>query len=230
MNNSWQIPTSCLGHDFNDAELLKTALTHRSVGAANNERLEYLGDAILGFVIAEALYQQFPQASEGSLTRLRAALVKRETLARLGRQQELGDLIQLGSGELKSGGWRRDSILANAMEAIIGAIYMDAGIEICRQRILDLYSQLLSEVSPEKAGKDPKTMLQEYLQARHLPLPIYRIESESGEAHSREFTVECAVDGLDVIRASGRSKQMAEQAAAEQALQYLQVEKGSENT
>lgn len=217
------MPSSCLGHHFNDAGLLKTALTHRSAGPVNNERLEYLGDAILGFVIAEALYQRFPEASEGSLTRLRAALVKRETLARLGRQMELGDSIQLGSGELKSGGWRRDSILANAMEAIIGAIYIDAGIEVCRQRVLELYSGLLNEVSPEKAGKDPKTMLQEYLQARHLPLPIYRIESESGEAHSREFTVECAVDGLDTIRATGRSKQMAEQAAAERALQRLQT-------
>lgn len=224
------MPSGCLGHNFNDARLLKTALTHRSAGSVNNERLEYLGDAILGFVIAEALYQRFPEASEGSLTRLRAALVKRETLARLGRQIELGDLIQLGSGELKSGGWRRDSILANAMEAIIGAIYIDAGIEVCRQRILELYSSLLNEVSPEKAGKDPKTMLQEYLQARHLPLPIYRIESESGEAHSREFTVECAVDGLDTIRATGRSKQMAEQAAAERALQHLQTSESTGNS
>lgn len=224
MNNDGVPSSSCLGHSFDHVELLTTALTHRSVGQNNNERLEYLGDAILGFVIAEALYQRFPSTSEGGLTRLRATLVKRETLARLGRGNDIGKLILLGSGELKSGGWRRDSILANAMEAIIGAIYLDAGIDICRTRILALYQNLLNEISPDKAGKDSKTLLQEYLQAQHLPLPVYRVESETGEAHLREFTVECQVAGIEAIQAGGRSKQIAEQAAAALVLKKLQAD------
>lgn len=216
-------PHQCLGHEFNDPRLLQTALTHRSAGNDNNERLEYLGDAILGLVIAEALFERFPEASEGSLTRLRASLVKREALARLGRQVALGESIQLGSGELKSGGWRRDSILANAMEAVIGAIYLDAGMEICRQRILNVYQDLLASASPEKAFKDAKTLLQEYLQARRQTLPVYRVVAESGEAHSREFTVECRVPGLtEPVVAQGLSKQAAEQAAAQQVLHALQ--------
>lgn len=216
-------PETCLGHRFSNQKLLRTALTHRSAGHDNNERLEYLGDAILGFVIAEALYQRFPEASEGALTRLRASLVKRETLARLARREKLGECILLGSGELKSGGWRRDSILANATEAIIGAIYVDAGIETCRERIIALFSDFLNAASPDKAGKDPKTQLQEYLQARHLPLPAYRILAESGEAHAREFTVQCEIASLsEPVEAKGKSKQSAEQIAAELALQKLQ--------
>ncbi len=220
--NGESLPNPCIGHRFHDQQLLKQALTHRSVGHDNNERLEYLGDAILGFVIAEALFERFPTASEGELTRLRASLVKRETLAKLAKHESLGDYILLGSGELKSGGWRRDSILANATEAIFGAIYLDAGIDICRQRIRELYTELLNSVSPAKASKDPKTQLQEYLQARRLPLPGYRIVAESGEAHAREFTVECSVSAVsDPIEASGKSRQAAEQAAAEIALQRL---------
>lgn len=216
-------PESCLGHRFSENQLLRTALTHRSAGHENNERLEYLGDAILGFVIAEALYVRFPEASEGALTRLRATLVKRETLAKLAREAKLGEHILLGSGELKSGGWRRDSILANAVEAVIGAIYLDAGIDICRQRILDLYNGLLESVSPESAGKDPKTRLQEYLQARHMPLPVYSVIAESGEAHAREFTVLCEVASLsEPVEAKGKSKQAAEQAAAEIILDIFQ--------
>lgn len=221
---SADIPEECLGHPFTDKDLIRLALTHRSAGRMNNERLEYLGDAVLGFVIAEALFERFPDASEGSLTRLRASLVKRETLAALAREHNLGEHIQLGSGEMKSGGWRRDSILANALEAIIGAIYLDAGFEICRQRILAIYSVLLAQASPSTSKKDPKTTLQEYLQARQLPLPVYRIVSETGEAHAREFLVICEVEGLpDPVHAGGRSKQAAEQAAAEQALLVLQA-------
>lgn len=217
------LPTQYLGHQFRDQELLRIALTHRSAGRVNNERLEYLGDAVLGFVIAEVLYERFPDASEGSLTRLRASLVKRESLAQLAREHDLGEHIQLGIGEKKSGGWRRDSILANAMEAVIGAIYLDAGFNICRDRIRDIYSDMLAGVSPDASGKDPKTSLQEFLQARQLPLPVYRVVDESGEAHARQFTVECDVQGLPgPVHASGRSKQAAEQAAAEQALQALQ--------
>lgn len=216
------LPESCLGHQFKDQALLQQALTHRSAGSDNNERLEYLGDAVLGFVIAETLFERFPEASEGALTRLRASLVKKETLARLARSEKLGDHVQLGSGELKSGGWRRDSILANAVEAVIGAIYLDAGIDVCRQRIQTLYAELLNSVSPDKVGKDPKTRLQEYLQARHLPLPVYRIVAEKGEAHAREFIIECTVSEVaQPIEATGRSRQSAEQAAAEQALELL---------
>jgi ribonuclease III len=219
------MPAQCLGHEFSDSELLRIALTHRSAGRLNNERLEYLGDAILGFVIAEALFIRFPEASEGSLTRLRASLVKRETLAGLARDINLGEHIQLGSGEKKSGGWRRDSILANAMEAVIGAIYLDAGFEVCRNRILEAYTDLLLQASPDTTTKDPKTTLQEYLQARQLPLPVYRVVDETGEAHDRKFTIECEVHGLpEAVHASGRSKQTAEQAAARQALLALQTQ------
>lgn len=222
------LPNPCLGHDFAGQTLLQQALTHRSAGQENNERLEYLGDAILGFVIAEALFERFPEASEGALTRLRASLVKRETLARLARNEKLGDYVRLGGGELKSGGWRRDSILANATEAVIGAIYLDAGMDVCRSRILDLYSELLDSVSPENADKDSKTQLQEYLQARRLPLPQYRIVAEAGEAHAREFTVECSTSAVSKpIEAKGRSKQSAEQAAAEMMLQILQEPPGT---
>lgn len=217
-----ETPRRSLGHEFNDPRLLKIALTHRSAGYDNNERLEYLGDAILGFIIAEALFERFPNASEGSLTRLRASLVKRETLAHLARQVDLGGAIQLGGGERKSGGWRRDSILANAMEAVIGAIYLDAGIDVCRQCVLNMYQELLQSASPETAIKDAKTLLQEYLQARRRSLPVYRIVTETGAAHAREFTVECQIEGLsEPVIARGRSKQAAEQAAAEQALQFL---------
>lgn len=220
--NSRQLPESCLGYSFNNTLLLKSALTHRSAGHDNNERLEFLGDAILGFVIAEALYRQFPDASEGTLTRLRASLVKRDTLAQLGRSAGISEYIQLGSGELKSGGWRRDSILANAMEAIIGAIYLDGGMENCRKSILHVFSDLLVGLSIENAGKDAKTRLQEYMQARQMPLPVYRISTESGEAHEREFTIECEVVGISAaVSASGRSKQAAEQAAAEKTLLKL---------
>lgn len=221
--NGASLPETCIGHRFNDQQLLTRALTHRSAGNDNNERLEYLGDAVLGFIIAEALFERFPEASEGQLTRLRASLVKRDTLAGLAKQAQLGNHVVLGSGELKSGGWRRDSILANATEAVIGAVYLDAGMDACRRCVLDLYNDLLNAASPAKASKDAKTQLQEYLQARHLPLPSYRIVAESGEAHAREFTVECTISAISAaIEARGKSKQAAEQLAAEQALQQLQ--------
>ncbi|MEE8320220.1 MAG: ribonuclease III [Gammaproteobacteria bacterium] len=211
-----------IGHEFDDLELLQTALTHRSTGHTNNERLEYLGDALLGFIIAEVLYHQFPQAPEGELTRLRAALVKKETLAGLGRDVGLGDHLILGSGELKSGGWRRDSILANAMEAIIGAIYLDSGFDVCRKCVLHLFRELLTNISPEGSGKDPKTELQEYLQARKKPLPVYNVIAEEGEAHVREFTIACKVAGIEqAVMAQGRTKRSAEQSAAHKVLELL---------
>ena len=201
---------------------MQTALTHRSSGCVNNERLEFLGDALLGFIIAEALYRQFPQASEGELTRLRASFVNKDTLAKVAKGIELGRHLKLGSGELKSGGWRRDSILANTVEAIFGAIYLDSGIDMCRNCVLHLYQDLLTGITPDTLVKDAKTRLQEYLQARKQPLPVYDIIAEEGEVHAREFTVECKVTGLEeTVIARGRSKRSAEQSAAQKAIELL---------
>lgn len=211
-------------YKFKDRKHLEIALTHRSIGRDNNERLEYLGDAALGFIIADAIFKKFPQATEGDLTRLRASLVKGETLAMLSRELNLGDYIKLGPGERKSGGWRRDSILANTLEAIIGAVYLDADMEICQKFVNFLYRQLLSEVSPDKLNKDPKTSLQELLQSRRLDLPVYNVLSESGDAHERIFNVECVIIEPNIShQAEGRSKRLAEQSAAEKTL--LELEK-----
>lgn len=213
-----------LGHIFSHKDFLNSALTHRSLGQNNNERLEYLGDALLGFIIAEALYRLHPEASEGELTRLRATLVKGETLARLARDLDLGKYLKLGSGELKSGGWRRNSILANTLEAVIGAIYLDAGLDICRARVMELFDGLLKISSPATLVKDPKTRLQEFLQAQQKTLPVYSVIREQGEAHNKVFTVECVISEMTIaVQASGRSKRSAEQAAAERALDALNV-------
>ena len=213
-----------LDYNFSNKKLLKTALTHRSLGRVNNERLEYLGDALLGFIIAEAVYQRYPEASEGELTRLRALLVKGETLAGLARDIGLGNYLKLGSGELKSGGWRRKSILANTLEAIIGAIYMDSGLETTCEKVLGLYKDLLENTSPDKLTKDPKTRLQEHLQANKHALPNYKIISEKGAAHEKKFSVMCEIADLDMnVLADGRSKRVAEQAAARKALELLKI-------
>lgn len=213
-----------LGYVFVNKGLLTTALSHRSLGENNNERLEYLGDALLGFVIAETLYQRYPAASEGDLTRLRATLVKGETLARIARELQLGNFVLLGSGELKSGGWRRTSILANTLEAIIGAIYLDAGFTTCRDRVLTLFGAVIRETTPDTLVKDPKTRLQEYLQSHQQLLPEYNVIMERGESHARIFTVECAIPGLNIsVQAEGRNKRSAEQSAAQQALAKLNL-------
>jgi ribonuclease-3 len=211
-----------LGHEFGDAKLLERALTHRSAGGANNERLEYLGDAILDFLVAEALYFRFPQAPEGALTRLRATLVRRETLAAVARERGIGEFVLLGPGEKKSGGWRRDSILSNTLEALIGAVYLDAGMDRARDVVMGLFGGLMSGLSPTEPGKDPKTSLQEFLQARHRPLPVYTVIAEEGEAHDRLFRVQCLIgDSGRAVVAEGRSKRSAEQAAAQLALMEL---------
>jgi len=211
-----------LGYGFRNEELLITALTHRSFSKTNNERLEYLGDAIVGFFIAEQLYMQFPQATEGELTRLRSTLVKRESLARVARDIQLGDHIQLGVGERKSGGRQRDSILSNAMEALIGAIYLDSDLENCRLIILELYSPLLKPLTLDDIAKDPKTKLQEYLQANKYALPSYNVISEEGDAHDKLFIIECEVEGFrEPVVAKGKSKRSAEQLAAAKALEIL---------
>lgn len=207
---------------FKDKELLKTALTHRSLTKKNNEQLEYLGDAILGFVIADVMLQRFPQATEDELTRLRVSLVKEEALAKLARELKLGDYLRLGAGEIKNNGQQRDSILANAFEALVGAIYLDAGIEKCRQCILAFYNILLLKASPYKLNKDPKTTLQELLQSKNQSLPMYDIVAERVEPNAHFFTINCHVPDWDVsVRAQGRSKRVAEQLAAEKALALL---------
>ena len=203
--------------------MLEQALTHRSIGNNNNERLEYLGDAILGFVIADIIYQQFPTASEGELTRLRASLVKGEKLAEISREIQLSNEIKLGTGELKSGGWRRDSILANTLEALIGAVYLDSGIERCREFILNLYKTHLDNVNPADIKKDAKTQLQEYLQSRTQSVPEYKVISETGSSHEPEFTVSCKIDLFDeAVIATGKSKRKAEQAVAKQVIIMLE--------
>jgi ribonuclease-3 len=213
---------TCLDYHFNNKSFLEEALTHRSIGQVNNERLEYLGDALLGFIIAEALYKLYPDTSEGELTRLRSVLVKGDTLAELARQLDLGNYIKLGTSELKSGGWRRKSILANALEALIGAIYLDSSLESCRKTVLTLYQDLLRLHTPDNLIKDPKTRLQELLQSRQLPLPEYTIIKEKGEAHQKIFTVRCNIPEVDIsVQSDGRSKRNAEQSAAQVALEQL---------
>jgi len=209
------LPLKSLGYQFKNSDLLDTALTHRSAGKNNNERLEFLGDSILGFVIAEILFSKYPDQPEGNLTRLRANLVRGETLSSLAKGLDLGSALILGPGEKKSGGWNRDSILANALESIIGAIYLDSGISDCTIFINTLYSDLLRKMNIEDISKDPKTVLQEILQSKKIPLPIYCVIDEAGEPHKRDFTVSCTIEKLGhYISANGKSKRIAEQSAA----------------
>lgn len=206
-------------YTFRQPELLEAALTHRSAGSRNNERLEFLGDAALGFVIAEWLYEKFPDASEGQLSRLRATLVKRETLAEVARGLDVGDYLRLGSGELKSGGFRRDSILADALEAILGAILLDRGYPEVHAAIHRLFAKKMAGLSSADELKDPKTLLQELLQSRKLELPVYDVVSVSGKAHQQHFVVECRVADLDLsVKGEGGNRRGAEQAAARNVL------------
>lgn len=212
-----------LGLSFREPQLLKTALTHRSVGASNNERLEYLGDSVLGFVVAQQLYEQFPGAGEGALSRLRASLVNQSSLAELARQHQLGDFLILGSGELKSGGFRRDSILSDALEAIMGALLLDQGIDACRCWILSLFADKFAALRLENWSKDPKTRLQELMQSRRKELPVYELVSMSGVEHAQTFEVSCRVEMTsEMTHGTGVSRKRAEQAAAESMLNLLQ--------
>ena len=211
-----------LGHDFRDTGLLNKALTHRSFSRDHNERLEFLGDALLGMFIADALFAKFPEAAESDLTRLRSSLVNKETLAGLATQLDLGRHIKFGTGEHKSGGWQKKSLLSNAVEALIGAVYLDSDLENCRRFILSLYACLLDDLTIEKIPKDPKSRLQEYLQANKKSLPAYHIIAEEGDAYSKMFTIECCIDDIaEPVVGKGRTKRHAEQEAARAALQLI---------
>ncbi len=211
-----------LGYTFTDEGLLKRALSHRSVGKENNERLEFLGDSLLSVVISECLFRKFPDAREGDLSRLRASLVKGETLADIAREMDLGEYLLLGEGELKSGGFRRSSILADAVEAIIGAVYLDSDIECCRERVLSWFESRLSQISIDNTDKDPKTRLQEFLQKSRRSLPSYDVVEMSGEAHAQSFTIECSLKDEKIsCQAGASSKRAAEKAAARKVLSIL---------
>lgn len=211
---------------FDRPQLFVMALTHRSVGSKNNERLEYLGDSILGFVIAHKLYDMFPGASEGDLSRLRASLVNQTSLAELAREHHLGDYLILGSGELKSGGFRRDSILSDALEAIMGALLKDQGVDICSEWILSLFANKLAKLDLNNWSKDPKTQLQEFLQSRKVELPVYKLVKTSGSAHAQVFSVQCTTIFLDEsCTGTGVSRKKAEQAAAEKMLEIIRKKK-----
>lgn len=214
--------TRRIGYEFSDPGLLRRALTHRSHGVPHNERLEFLGDSVLNCAIATSLFHLHTRVAEGDLSRMRAHLVKEQTLSEIALALDLGEYLLMGEGELKSGGYRRPSILADTLEAIIGAVYLDSGFVAAEQVIARLFEPLMKGLDPKTLGKDPKTLLQEYLQGRKLPLPNYTVLSITGEAHQQQFDVECAIVGLD-IRACGvgSSRRSAEQAAADNAMQVL---------
>lgn len=211
-----------LGLSFNNPQIFTMALTHRSANSKNNERLEFLGDSILGFVVAQKLYDLFPSASEGVLSRLRASLVNQSSLAELARQHQLGDYLLLGSGELKSGGFRRDSILSDALEAIMGALFKDQGINACQTWIELLFAEKLNDLSLDNWQKDPKTQLQELMQSKKQILPEYTLITMSGLAHEQMFQVKCSIPLLtDTCVGTGISRKKAEQSAAELMLELL---------
>lgn len=214
-----------LGYTFINKDLLMQALTHRSANSKHNERLEFLGDSILSFVIANALYHYFPHVNEGDMSRMRATLVRGNTLAKIAYEFGLGDYLQLGQGELKSGGFKRESILANTIEALIGSIFLDSNLKTVEILILRWYKGRLKNINPGDTQKDPKTRLQEYLQSKHLPLPTYSVEKIYGEAHNQLFTIYCEISGItEKLIGIGSSRRKAEQEAAQNALMKLGLE------
>jgi ribonuclease-3 len=207
-----------IGYRFTDIELLRRALTHRSYGASHNERLEFLGDSVLNCVVALELYEKFPLLPEGELSRLRANIVNQQSLATAAQQIALGSELHLGEGELRSGGARRPSILADSAEAVIGAVFLDGGFEAARAATRKLLGDLLDTIDPATSGKDPKTLLQEYLQRNKLTLPHYAVVATRGEAHEQQFQVECVIPELGIrSQGEGASRRSAEQEAARQA-------------
>lgn len=214
-----------LQYAFKDTALLEKALTHRSVGSLNNERLEFLGDSLLNMVIAETLFLRHPDLEEGDLSRMRASLVNQDSLAELAQGLQLGEYLYLGPGEMKSGGQRRASILADTLEALFGAIHLDSGFQNVRATILHLFHERLANPAPPEELKDAKTRLQEWLQARNLALPTYQVESVAGEAHCQTFRVTCAIDESGVCTSGeATSRRSAEQEAARRALEVLNHE------
>lgn len=212
-----------IGHDFADASLLQQALTHRSFGAPHNERLEFLGDSVLSLALSNLLYERFPQLSEGELSRVRSNLVNQQALAELAIGLKLGQVLRLGEGEVKSGGRERPSILADALEALFGAVYLDGGLAPALAWIARLYQPVLVSLNPQTLGKDPKTLLQEWLQGQRLPLPVYRVLQAQGASHAQSFAVECEIAALGItVPGSGNSRRLAEQEAAKAALQQAQ--------
>jgi len=229
--NRYPVLEKALGYQFKDKGLLELALTHRSKQSKNNERLEFLGDALLGFAIAARLFQDYPQLAEGKLSRCRASLVKGETLAGISRQLDIGNFLLLGSGELKSAGWRRDSTRADALEAIIGAVYLDGGTQAAIDFVYRHFNEKLQNLVVSQDYKDPKTKLQEYLQAKQLPLPEYQLIETVGEEHDCTFHVSCIIGLIDTpVIASGSSRRKAEQAAAKKVLQQLNSKESVANS
>jgi len=211
-----------IGYNFHNQALLVQALTHRSFGSINNERLEFLGDGVLNFIIASQLYLAFPKLDEGDLSRLRAHLVKEPTLGELALTLNIGDALRLGEGELKSGGWRRPSVLADALEAIIGAVFLDAGFDAAEMVVIKLFTPLIDKIDPKSIGKDPKSLLQEYLQSKKIDVPIYEVLAIEGEAHCQTFRVECKVSKFNITtQGEGTSRRNAEQEAAKLAYQQI---------
>jgi ribonuclease-3 len=211
-----------LGYRFADTALLDLALTHRSASARNNERLEFLGDAVLGLVIARALFQLRPEAGEGLLSRLRSRLVRGATLAEIARELGLGPLVRLGAGEARTGGFQRASILSNALEALIGAIFLDGGMEAAERVVLAMFGKRLEALPAEAELTDPKTRLQEWLQARGHALPVYTVLNVAGAAHAQTFEVSCVVDALGItVAGRGATRRLAEQEAAARALEQV---------
>lgn len=211
-----------IGYSFARPDLLAQALTHRSYGVLNNERLEFLGDGVLNCVVAAELYERFGALKEGELSRLRANLVRQDAVHQLAQELGLGERLRLGEGEVKTGGAARPSILADAFEAVVGAVFLDGGFEAARAVIRRLYAPLLAELDPKDPGKDPKTLLQELLQARRIPLPQYSVVATRGAAHSQQFEVECVISELSVrTKGNGSSRRIAEQEAARRAFELL---------
>ena len=214
-----------IGYVFNQPELLRQALTHRSHSLPHNERLEFLGDSVLNCAVATLLFKHFPNLTEGNLSRVRANLVNQQSLADIAQRLELGKLVRFGEGEIKSGGDRRPSILADALEAVLGAIYLDGGFVASEKVITTLYTPLLTELDAQTLGKDPKSLLQEYLQSRRLSLPQYAVIGTTGEAHQQQFEVECVISKLSIqTLGEGASRRSAEQEAARQAYEQIHAQ------
>ena len=213
-----------IGHRFQNRSLLNQALTHRSYGVPHNERLEFLGDAVLNFVIAKLLYERFPEIAEGDLSRVRANLVNQQSLVDLASNLQLGEHVMLGQGEMRSGGSKRPSILADALEALFGAVLLDAGFDAASNVIVSIFEPVVSDLDPAAVTKDPKTRLQEFLQGRRMSLPVYTVVDVSGQAHDQHFQVECALEQMAIRTiGEGSSRRAAEQDAAEQAYTLARV-------